>query len=89
MGVDKEHVIKILSETISVKVDAFSDIKETDDLRDWGLDSLKSIDVIVALEDEFNIAIDDDDLLIENFNTVEKILKLIDKYLVDFPKLHV
>jgi acyl carrier protein len=80
MTVDKQQVLKILSETINVDINKLADVKPEDDLRDWGLDSLKSIDVIVALENEFNIAIEDEDLLIDNFNTIEKIIQLIKKY---------
>jgi len=80
MTVDKQQVTKILSETINVDINELADIKMEDDLRDWGLDSLKSIDVIVALENEFDIAIEDEDLLVDNFNTIEKIINLVKKY---------
>ncbi|MBJ6360577.1 acyl carrier protein [Paenibacillus sp. MAHUQ-46] len=51
------------------------------DLRNEGLDSIKTIELIVNLEVEFNIQIDDQDLLIENFSRVTKIKKLLsEKY---------
>jgi acyl carrier protein len=80
MLIDKECIIKVISDTINVDIVKFSEIKIDEDLRDWGLDSLKSIDVIVSLEKEFEIAIEDEDLLMENFNTVEKMIKLVNKY---------
>lgn len=80
MTVDKQQVIKILSDTINAEINELANVKMDDDLRDWGLDSLKSIDIIVALENEFEIAIEDEDLLIDNFNTIEKIISLIKKY---------
>ena len=80
MSIDRQQTIKILSETMNVDINEITNAKEEDDLRDWGLDSLNSIDVIVALESEFDIAIEDEDLLIDNFNTIEKIIKLVKKY---------
>ncbi|MEK3864593.1 acyl carrier protein [Paenibacillus sp. FSL H7-0716] len=47
------------------------------DLRDEGLDSLKMIALIVSIEVEFDIQIDDDDLLIDNFSSIKKIAILL------------
>lgn len=51
------------------------------DLRDDGLDSLNAIELIVELEMEFAIEFDEDDLLVERINTVEKIVELVKKYI--------
>lgn len=51
------------------------------DLRTEGLDSLNTIKLIVNLEVEFEIQIDDQDLLVENFSTINKIFILLsEKY---------
>ncbi|QNU66694.1 acyl carrier protein [Ruminiclostridium herbifermentans] len=80
MDISKDKIVEIFSKTVGADISEFADLKVTDDLRDWGLDSLKSIDVIVAIEEEYDIAIEDYDLLLDNFNTVEKMIKLIEKY---------
>ncbi|MHB8062512.1 MAG: acyl carrier protein [Ruminiclostridium sp.] len=80
MNTDKENIIKALSEALGIDFIELSNINADQDLRDWGMDSLKSIDVIVSLESEFGIEIEDEDLMVENFNTVEKMVKLINKY---------
>ncbi len=80
MDISKDKIVEIFSKTMGVDILEFSNLKVTDDLRDWGLDSLKSIDVIVGLEEEYDISIEDSDLLLDNFNTVEKMMKLIEKY---------
>lgn len=51
------------------------------DLRDDGLDSLNAIELIVELEMEFAIEFDEDDLLVERINTVDKIVELVKKYI--------
>ncbi|SDM33397.1 Phosphopantetheine attachment site [Paenibacillus sp. OK060] len=47
------------------------------ELRNEGLDSIKTIELIVNLEIEFDIQIDDQDLLIENFSSIYKISELL------------
>ena len=43
------------------------------------LDSLAVLGLVTLIEDEFEIEIEDDDVIAENFRTVWCILKLIDK----------
>ncbi|MNG08024.1 acyl carrier protein [compost metagenome] len=47
------------------------------DLRTEGLDSMVMIKLIVNLEVNFDIQIDDQDLLVENFSTIGKIVALL------------
>ena len=37
------------------------------------MDSLNFVELIVRIEEEYDISIEDEDLLIENFNTISKI----------------
>lgn len=43
----------------------------------YGLDSITAVNLIVDIESEFQIMFDNDDLLIDNFATVEKIVNMI------------
>ena len=52
-------------------------IGDNDDLVLLGLDSIGSVKLVVKLEEEFGILVSDDDLLIENFNSIEKICLFI------------
>lgn len=66
-------VSEVLRRTIQLHYDA--------DLRNEGLDSLRTIQLIVSLEAEFGIEIDDGDLLVENFSTINKIITcMTEKY---------
>ncbi len=38
-----------------------------------GMDSINCIDIVVAVENEFNINFNDDELLMDNINTVNKL----------------
>ncbi|PYE47271.1 acyl carrier protein [Paenibacillus barcinonensis] len=47
-----------------------------------GLDSMKTINLVVELEEEFDIVIDDNDLLFENFSTISRIVDLISQKVI-------
>ena len=46
---------------------------------DLGYDSVQIIELIVELENEFNIQIDDDDLEIENLTIYKRLRKMIEE----------
>lgn len=73
----EQVITKKLSEMLNREVS----IDYETDLRKEGLDSIKTIELIVNIEVEFDIQIDDQDLLVENFSTVSKITRLLsEKY---------
>ncbi len=57
------------------------DIPLKADLTEYGLDSIKAIQLVVNLENYYSIMIDEDDLLLENLCSIEKIINVVDKYL--------
>jgi len=73
---NKEKLVKILMD-INPDIDYEKEISLVDD----GLfDSLEVMTIVTEIEDRFHIDIDPDDVIAENFNSVEKILKIIEKY---------
>ena len=46
-----------------------------------GLNSLAAITLLVTIEERFNISVDDEDLLVENFSTIEQLVNLAKKLL--------
>lgn len=53
------------------------EIAMEDDLGTMGLDSIKSIRLVVELEALFDVEFGDEELLFENFSTLHKIMKRI------------
>jgi len=49
------------------------DIGPEDNLNQWGMDSIKVIQLIVELEEMFDIIYEDNELLFENFSNVQQI----------------
>ncbi|EGL18533.1 MULTISPECIES: acyl carrier protein [unclassified Paenibacillus] len=68
-----EHVKQILPQQI--------EIEPTTKLLETGIDSMSFIRLVVLLEEAFNIVIEDEEILLENFTSVETIRNLIQKCL--------
>lgn len=73
--IENENTQKIgtIIASIVEKID-INKLDYDDDLQQMGMDSIAFIRVIVTLEDEFQIEFPDDYLLIENMNTLNKII---------------
>ena len=66
-----ENTIReILCEIVGEQAGAAS---KNDDLRELGLDSVAFIQMVVALEDASGKEVDDEYLLLDSMNTIEKI----------------
>ena len=71
----KERIKEIISKVLEIKITKIkSNSHLTNDLK---IDSLDIIEVIMALEEEFQIEIPDED--IESFKTIESIMHYIKK----------
>lgn len=51
-------------------------------LVDLGIDSLRLVELIIALEDAFQVVIPDEEMLAENFQTVGAVAALVDRITV-------
>lgn len=70
-----KKIIEVIYEVLKpekVEIDADTDLSEI------GLTSISLINVIVELEDRLDFEFNDDDLLLENLNTVRKIEECIE-----------
>ncbi len=74
----RETITELIRNVISL--DANREIKDDENLIDLGLDSIKTIEIVVELEDGFDIEIDEDDLMLDNFSTISKIIELVKRY---------
>nr|WP_236871238.1 acyl carrier protein [Brevibacillus laterosporus] len=75
MKMRQAMILEILQEMLGIK----EPIAEHDDLTTMGLDSMTTIRLVVALERAFDLEFSEDDLLLANFRTVEKISGLINE----------
>lgn len=61
-------------------VNEMVDENSTVNLADIGLNSFGFVKLVVELEKQFDNQIEDDDLILANFNSIQKIADYIDKY---------
>ncbi|WP_052380444.1 phosphopantetheine-binding protein [Paenibacillus camerounensis] len=76
----EDETIRKITEGILDILQNKNEISIECDLMNQGLDSLKTVQLIVWLEEVFDIVIDDEDLLFENFESISKISSLVKKY---------
>lgn len=72
-----ETLINIVNDTFGEVTININDI-DCDLVNEFGLNSLMMVELIVALEEK-GIVIADEDLLVENFTTINKILYTVNK----------
>ena len=71
----EKKIIDIISDILSIKKKKISNKTTMNNIDQW--DSLKQMQIILAIEDELKIRFNEDDLI--NANSVEKLLKTIQK----------
>lgn len=81
MKIKKNDIIDSLALALEQEIKTVSKIQEHENLSNYGLTSLNGIQLLVLLEEKYNIEFSDDDLNIENYQTVCKVLKLVNNYL--------
>lgn len=74
-----QDIIDIIKEILEpdIEILAFESLKK------YGLESISLVRVIVKLEEKYDIEIKEDDLVPENFQTVESICLLLNQYLTE------
>ena len=74
MSTVKDRVKQIIVEQLGVDEDSITD--ETSFVDGMGADSLDTVEIVMALEEEFGCEISDDEA--ENLTTVAKVIKYIE-----------
>lgn len=79
MGKDKiiNDICSIIEKEYSISINQDSKL-----LDDFGFDSIMIIDLVVGLENLYNIEFDVDDLVLGNFETVAKVADIVKGYLM-------
>lgn len=73
-------MLEILSKILEIDIDILLKTPATTKLSELGISSIQFIQYIVALEEEFNIEISDDDLIMSSFETIESACNTLNKY---------
>lgn len=73
-------IFEILSDITEKSREDIMHFSKDQSLLDLGLDSIKFIQFVVAVEERFQIEIHDSDLLFSKFETIEKLFSTLEKY---------
>lgn len=68
----KNRIIEIVQ-----KITSASEINEDSSLIDLGIDSLKTMDLLLLIEEEFGLDIDEKYLIPEYFKSIKSLVKLV------------
>lgn len=80
MKVDLDDIYTMIASTLDLDETEVNEIDGDEDLAQYGLESITSIQLVVMLEEKYNIVFDNDDLLMSKYNTINKLVKLLEKY---------
>jgi acyl carrier protein len=73
----KEKVLEVISAALVGRVEV-SEIEDCNNIVDaFNVNSIEGIEIIVRLENEFDIEVDDDDLSVEFISSIDKIADYI------------
>ncbi|PWW00790.1 phosphopantetheine binding protein [Paenibacillus cellulosilyticus] len=78
----QDNIISInhsVTRIVNAVIQSNREIGQIDSLFELGLDSIQCMRIIIELEKEFNIEIEDDDLLIKKYETISSISELVNK----------
>jgi len=82
MRLNREEVKASVLRTVQRVLKLEAEVDPEADLRSLGLDSMKSVALIVDLEETFGIIFDDDELIFEYFSTCNKIVERVENKLL-------
>ena len=75
-----KQVYELLAMVLNVDLQQIMSFPVTEPLEKLGMDSMGMIRFILLLEDTFNIAFFNSDLILYNFSTLEKLFQTLEKY---------
>jgi len=73
-----DNIIEKINNSLR-KLDVNIDDTEIDFISENNIDSITFIHIILSIEEEFSVEIPEEYLLMENFNTVSKIAKIVEE----------
>ena len=75
----KKKVRELIKSTLLLESEEVAKIGNEDDLELIGLNSVIMLQFIVKMEQEFDIEIDEEEIIPENFGTVNKVVQYLEK----------
>ena len=77
--IDIKEIEHLTKQALDSHID--EEIEKTQPLIEYGMNSINTISLVLLIEEQYGITMDDEDLLIENFTTLERIAQTLSKYI--------
>ena len=76
----KAEIYEMISSVLNVDNEIIANMDENDDFSIHGMDSTSAIQLIIKIEGKYDFEFKDEDLFIDKFNTLKKLLDLLTVY---------
>ncbi len=77
----QEKIGEIIGSVLEIGADRMASVAGSDALNDLGMDSLNCVDIVLSIEEEFDVIFNDEELLLENLNTINKLTETVEQKL--------
>jgi len=72
-----EKIAKVVGDVLNRTLDPVETMSGDEPLHTLGMDSINCVEIILQLEEEFNIAFEDEELMLDNLNSINKLCKIV------------
>jgi acyl carrier protein len=79
----RDEIEQVVRREVGQVLNTTEAIPAGESLATYGLDSLRSVELTLCLEDAFELVFDDEEISLENFGDVASIVELLDTKLAD------
>jgi acyl carrier protein len=73
----QEIIVEIIANVLRIDLENIKKLAGEDPLNAIGMDSLNCMDIVVNIEEHFEISFDDEELLLENLNSINKLSAIV------------
>ncbi|MDP5274588.1 acyl carrier protein [Chengkuizengella axinellae] len=77
----KEQIADSVSEVLNKNPEEMRRMSGDELLNIVGMDSINCMEIVVSIEEKFSVVFNDDELLIDNLNTINKLCAIVEKKL--------
>ncbi|GGI46463.1 hypothetical protein GCM10008018_17220 [Paenibacillus marchantiophytorum] len=74
-----EKIVELVAMVFRLEVDHVKRLPRDESLSRIGLDSINCMEIVVNIEEEFSIVFNDEELLLDNLNTLDKLIYMVEQ----------
>lgn len=72
-----EKIADIVAMVLRIDTENVKQMMGDEPLNSIGMDSLNCMDIVVSIEEEYNVSFNDEELLLDNLNSINKISAIV------------